>query len=680
MSEPSDQQLLSAWAKRHDEAAFRSLLGRYAGFVYGATLRRVGDAGLAEEIAQDVFARLSQNAGRLLEHPTIAGWLHRSAMLLALDRLRRRTRQARTLERFAQMNETTSAYNPWADAHPHLDEALDCLSAPEREVLMLHFAERRTFPEIAKRLGSTSDAVRMRTNRALASLSRMLEKKGTVIPATVLATGLSGTFAQAAPASLMAITPAALAGLGKVSAVSVVVHAIQTTRTAKAIVGAAVAITVSLPLAWQQNQIATTQAQLATLQARAAMPVLSSSQAAKMATGTAAVESTALDLKSLAEDALANEYFATRRVRKAIARLDNNNLTGLIETAMHSGLMPDPREQLLWMLVVELKKRDPALFLEWTVKVIAGTRPAQGGSELSGLLMDAMVVFSEWVAAQPGQAAAWVEANKEEWRQFPGVNFSALTIGGLLQADPPRAYAMLEKSPVAECMEALTYGPKLSAEQTAALAKWAASSVTDEKKRRKLVHKALGITPREPEASRLETIRPTFVGLSLNDDDLTWVAVRLAFDTVFTIETDLTKVPATEIAWLEHLLPADRIVYAQGAFGHAYEPAQALIFLNGEFDKQPNDDLIAGYVESEDMRWHNGTHSLNGGRHGETAFRLATRVQDAQRRATLLAQAWKDLHDDSAQAAQEILAVPELDPNDRVALEAQAAAASKKKP
>ena len=58
----------------------------------GWATRGVGDAGLAEEIAQDIFARLSQNAARLTMHPLLAGWLHRTTMLLALDRLRRRMR------------------------------------------------------------------------------------------------------------------------------------------------------------------------------------------------------------------------------------------------------------------------------------------------------------------------------------------------------------------------------------------------------------------------------------------------------------------------------------------------------------------------------------------------------------------------------------------------------------
>ena len=131
MSGLSDEKYLRAWAERADETAFRALVGRYAGFIYGAALRRVGDAGLAEEITQDVFARLSQNAARLVGHPAISGWLHRAAMLLALDRLRRRRRAEHRIAQLSQMN-TPSDTDPLAEALPHLDEALDQLATRDR--------------------------------------------------------------------------------------------------------------------------------------------------------------------------------------------------------------------------------------------------------------------------------------------------------------------------------------------------------------------------------------------------------------------------------------------------------------------------------------------------------------------------------------------------------------------
>ncbi len=169
MSEASDEHFLRAWAERSDETAFCALVGRYAVFIYGAALRRVGDAALAEEITQDVFAQLSQNAARLAEHHALSGWLHRPTMLIALDRLRHRRRYEGRVENFLQM--ITPSANPLAEALPHLDEALDQLASRDREVLVLHFFDRLTFPEIATRLGGSADAARMRSNRALSTRS-----------------------------------------------------------------------------------------------------------------------------------------------------------------------------------------------------------------------------------------------------------------------------------------------------------------------------------------------------------------------------------------------------------------------------------------------------------------------------------------------------------------------------
>lgn len=50
----TDAELLHRFAATADELAFRKLVERHAGMVYGVALRIVGDAAMAEEIAQGV--------------------------------------------------------------------------------------------------------------------------------------------------------------------------------------------------------------------------------------------------------------------------------------------------------------------------------------------------------------------------------------------------------------------------------------------------------------------------------------------------------------------------------------------------------------------------------------------------------------------------------------------------
>jgi RNA polymerase sigma factor (sigma-70 family) len=675
VSNPTDQHLLSAWARQRDEAAFQTLVHRYGGFVYGAALRRVGDQGLAEEIAQDVFARLSTKAAALLHHPTIAGWLHRSAMLLALDRLRKRERRTRTLERLLHMNENSRANDPLEEMLPHLDEALDRLSTSEREMLMMHYAEKRTFPEIAKIKGTTPDAVRMRNNRALAALSRMLGRKKIFISTGVLATGLGGTFSQATPAGLMAFSPLSLASYGAVSPISHLLHTWQTVNRVKLVACTVTVAAVTWPLAFQANEIRKAERQLSDLRARASL--------AGTATKTTAVEANSptqsadapIDIKRLAEDAADGSYPAARRVRETLARLSTTNIEGLTQTVLESGLLPTPREELLKKLLVALHLRDPGLFLDWSMKVLAGTGADKAiRSDFTFTIRSgAEEGLREWTASQPQMAAKWTEANEDLWKAFGAGSMRNIAIAGLLRADPERAYGLLERCTVPECMDALKHGlPAMESPQTLALAQWAATRLEDPEKRRRIARKALFFTRIETpgEGEYLDSIKGTLLELPLSEDDLTWIAVRLALDSVFNISSDLEQTPAKENAWLEKVLPSTRHEYARGALGHFYQPKQALIYLGKVLDEAPSDDLIAGYVESEDMKWHRDFMLMPaGGRHGDTAFRLATRVQDPTLRVSLLVKAWRDLQKDSAPAAQEILLIPELGESDRTALE-----------
>src|SRR2546428_9701637 len=79
--EQPDRLPVAAYARRGSETGFRALVTRHVHLVYATALRQVGDAGLAEEITQNVFIVLARKAPRLAGSRTLAGWLHRTAIL-----------------------------------------------------------------------------------------------------------------------------------------------------------------------------------------------------------------------------------------------------------------------------------------------------------------------------------------------------------------------------------------------------------------------------------------------------------------------------------------------------------------------------------------------------------------------------------------------------------------------
>ena len=72
----NDADLLCRYVKDQAEDAFRELVERHLNFVYSAALRQVnGDAHLARDVTQLVFADLARKAGSLTGRRVLAGWL-----------------------------------------------------------------------------------------------------------------------------------------------------------------------------------------------------------------------------------------------------------------------------------------------------------------------------------------------------------------------------------------------------------------------------------------------------------------------------------------------------------------------------------------------------------------------------------------------------------------------------
>ena len=204
MSEPDDR-LIAEFNARRSEEAFAALVRQHVNLVFATALRQVGDAGAAEEITQNVFVALAQAAGKLGSHPTIAGWLHQTALNKSREWLRSELRRRRREQVAVNLDlARAEGDSVWSSLVPLLDEALLELREPDRLAVILHFMEGRTFQEVGSALGIGEDTARKRVNRCLEQLTHFFRRRGFAAPALVAGAPLFTLSSHAAPAGLAA--------------------------------------------------------------------------------------------------------------------------------------------------------------------------------------------------------------------------------------------------------------------------------------------------------------------------------------------------------------------------------------------------------------------------------------------------------------------------------------------
>ena len=122
-----DAELLRRYSEAASEEAFGELVRRHLDLVYSAALRQVnGDAHLAQDVAQTVFADLARKAASLAGRPAMTGWLYTSTHHAAAKMVRREQRRhAREQEAHAmqQLLHDPGPNLDWETLRPVLDTA-----------------------------------------------------------------------------------------------------------------------------------------------------------------------------------------------------------------------------------------------------------------------------------------------------------------------------------------------------------------------------------------------------------------------------------------------------------------------------------------------------------------------------------------------------------------------------
>jgi RNA polymerase sigma factor (sigma-70 family) len=197
----TDGHLLRRFLNKRSEESFAELVRRHAGMVQDVAARRLGDAALAEDVAQAVFLTLLRRAKSLGREGSLAGWLFRTTELVCRDALRERRSRARR-EKEAGMKRAEERTGPAGTEALEVDPAVAELPARYRDALTLRYYQGLSVAETAQRLGCPARTVETRLARGLQRLRKRLSRREPV-SAAALATLLAERSASPAAATLI---------------------------------------------------------------------------------------------------------------------------------------------------------------------------------------------------------------------------------------------------------------------------------------------------------------------------------------------------------------------------------------------------------------------------------------------------------------------------------------------
>ena len=177
----SDENLWLARARAGDAQAFTRLVEAYQTPIYNLCYRMLGEAGEAEDAAQEAFLRAYTRLSRYDPQRSFKTWLFSIASHHCIDRLRKR--------RFAwlSLDEPPPAHPALRDREPEpetavvqrereaqISQLLARLPPDDRAVVVMRYWYEMSYEEISEATGATVSSVKSRLHRARRALGDLL--------------------------------------------------------------------------------------------------------------------------------------------------------------------------------------------------------------------------------------------------------------------------------------------------------------------------------------------------------------------------------------------------------------------------------------------------------------------------------------------------------------------------
>jgi RNA polymerase sigma-70 factor (ECF subfamily) len=167
----SDRELVDRF-RRGDRGAFPTLVERHQTRVYNLAYRMLGRPEDAADATQDVFLACYEKLGSFRGDAAFTTWLHRVAINVCYDTLRKRTRERPEGEEIEPPPVADAADAAAAGVDVH--RALQHIPEEFRAVLLLHDAYGLPYEEVAEATGVPVGTVKSRIHRGRVAMARIL--------------------------------------------------------------------------------------------------------------------------------------------------------------------------------------------------------------------------------------------------------------------------------------------------------------------------------------------------------------------------------------------------------------------------------------------------------------------------------------------------------------------------
>jgi len=155
-----------------DIESFGRLCGHYYSPLVAIAYGVLGDHQLAEDAAQEAFARALVSLGKLRKPNKFGPWLARICRNVAIDMARTRLRKMSDAEGVVREAGRDEA------ALQTVRQAIDGLPASMKDVVLLRYYDNCSYEQIADVLGLSRTVVNGRLTRAKRKLAKQLRRQG----------------------------------------------------------------------------------------------------------------------------------------------------------------------------------------------------------------------------------------------------------------------------------------------------------------------------------------------------------------------------------------------------------------------------------------------------------------------------------------------------------------------